>query len=566
MSWSGSRGRARLSASVVCAAVVLIGACAPAAPPAAKPTGAAPKAGAPVTAGAPKLGGTLTFVQRADPTGWDVWGTARTFDPVRSAADMVFSPLIIPTANVGGGCEFTFEGELAESWGNTSPTTLEVKLRRGVRWHNKPPVDGRELVADDVVYSFMERMKGGPSGQTFLGTTILDRVEAVDDHTVRFHFKQPYFGFLEDLYTAGWGWIVPRGSGGPDGKAWLEQPDRSWIGTGPFTFKEYQPGVKMVFDKNPTYFKAGKPYVDGVEMVIMADESTKLASMRAGTLDVYPSSGPRSARDLKRTNAEMQVRSCPSRFVETMNFPLEQAPFNDVRVRQAVSMAINREALARTVLGGEDAHISLLWPLDPEALKLEEFPESARKVLQHNPQEARRLLTDAGFPQGFETKIIYSTTYGSPWNELAEAVVSMLRDVGIRAELDIMEYGAFLRATSTTGQYDVPALRYQNRFSIHDVAANQLWSKSPGPDTTHIKRAPDPELDAMIEELWRTGDAQKHKELAHRIQARVAEQAHVLYTPTWGNAMIAQPWVKNVGWRGNEKFFTNLFDQVWIDK
>jgi peptide/nickel transport system substrate-binding protein len=262
----------------------------------------------------------------------------------------------------------------------------------------------------------------------------------------------------------------------------------------------------------------------------------------------------------------MQVRACPSRFVETLLFPLERAPFNDIRVRRAVSMAINRDALIRNVLQNDNAVVSLLWPLDPEALTLDELPPEVRKYLQYDPQEAKRLLADAGFPQGFDTKFIYTTTYGSPWNELAEAVVSMLRDVGIRAELDILEYGAFLRATNVTGQYDVPALAYRNRFSTHDIAANLLWSKTPGPDVTHVKRAPDPQMDALIEQLWSTSDAQKHKQLSQQIQIRLAEQATLLFTPTWSNAIIAQPWVKNLGWRGNEKFFTNLLDQAWIDK
>jgi peptide/nickel transport system substrate-binding protein len=464
------------------------------------------------------------------------------------------------------GCEYTWEGELAESWKYIDNKTVEVKLRPGVKWQNKAPINGRDLTADDVVYTFEDRFKNSPAGSTFIGKTVYDHTEAVDASTVRIFLKMPYANFLEDLYTAGWGWVVPRGYAGPDGKEWLEQPEKSWIGTGPFMFKEFQPGVKMVFEKNPTYFKSGKPYVDRVEMLIIADESTKLASMRSGTLDVYPSAGPRSASELKRTNDTMYVKSCPSRFIESLNFPLDKAPFNDVRVRQAVSMAINRDALIKTVLNNQDAYASVLWPGDPEALKLDELPADARKYLEYRPDESKALLAQAGMPNGFATKIIFTPAYGSPWNELSEAVVTMLRGVGIQADIELMEYGAYIRQIVVNGDFETPALRYANRFSISDIAGQNLWSKQPGVDTTHIKKAPDTKLDTMFETYWGTFDPAQRKEQAKTIQTYMAENVFTIYSPTWGNALIAQPWVKNVGWRGNEKFFTNLLDQVWLDK
>jgi peptide/nickel transport system substrate-binding protein len=537
---------------------LMLVACSRGAAPAQKPSASTP--------GNIKTGGTLTFVQRSDPTSWDIWGAQRTIDPTRSAADMVFSPLIIPAADPNGGCDIKFEGELAESWKYLDPKTLEVKLRPGVKWHNKPPANGRDLTSDDVVFTFEDRFKQGGAGATFLGKTVFDHAEAVDPLTVKLYLKMPYANFLEDLYTTGWAWIVPRGFAGPDGKEWLEQPEKSWIGTGPFMFKEFQPGVKTVFEKNPNYFKSGKPYVDRVEMLTIADESTKLAQMRSGSLDVYPSAGPRSAADLKRTNSEMTVKSCPSRFTESLNFPLDKAPWGDVRVRQAVSMAINRDALIKTVLNGQDAFAGILWPNDPEAIKLEDFPPEYRKYLEYRPDEAKQLLAQAGFPNGFSTKLIFTPAYGSPWNELSEAIVTMLRGVGIQADMELMEYGAYIRQVVVNGEFDAPTMRYANRFSISDMAGGNLWSKHPAVDTTRLKKVPDEKLDGMIEEYFATFDTSKRKEQAKQIQYHLAETVPLLYNPTWGNALIAQPWVKNIAWRGNEKFFTNILDQAWIDK
>src|SRR3954454_19366372 len=142
---------------------LMLVACSRGAAPAQKPSASAP--------GNIKTGGTLTFVQRSDPTSWDIWGAQRTIDPTRSAADMVFSPLIIPAADPNGGCDIKFESELAESWKYLDPKTIEVKLRPGVKWHNKPPANGRDLTSDDVVFTFEDRFKQGGAGATFLGKT-----------------------------------------------------------------------------------------------------------------------------------------------------------------------------------------------------------------------------------------------------------------------------------------------------------------------------------------------------------------------------------------------------------
>ncbi len=358
-----------------------------------------------------------------------------------------------------------------------------------MKWHNKAPINGRELTSDDVVYSFEERFKQGGAGATFYGRTVFDHAEAVDPLTVKLHLKMPYANFLEDLYTTGWAWIVPRGHAGPDGKEWLEQPEKSWIGTGPFMFKEHQPGVKTVFEKNPNYFQVGqavrRPSGDADHRRRVHEVGTD-ARRIAGRLSLGRAAlriGPEAheQRDDRQVvpepiYGEPELPDGPGRPGATFGF---------VRPSQWQSTA--RRSI-KTVLHSQDAFAGILWPLDPEALKMEDFPPEYRKYLEYRPDEAKALLAQAGFPNGFSTKIIFTPIYGSPWNELSEAIVTMLRGVGIQADMELMEYGAYIRQMVVNGEFDAPVMRYANRFSISDMAGDNLVEQAPGPWIPRVLR------------------------------------------------------------------------------
>jgi peptide/nickel transport system substrate-binding protein len=533
----------------------------------AQPAAPAPKAPAALPAETPKSGGTASYVIRSDPPGWDVWGRTRFFDPTRMTAEMVFNPLYIPAAKFGADCTMEVVPELAESWKYTDDKTLELKLRQGVKWHNKPPLNGRELVADDVVYTLEQRYKKGLAGQGYVGQLFYDRAEAVDKYTVRIYLKQPFDFFT--AYTDGHrqGWIVAKEAAGPDGKEWLEKPDKSWIGTGPFIFKEHQPGVKVVFEKNPEYFKKGKPYLDRIEAAIIPDTATRVAGLRSGQLDMFPAASPAVAQELRQTNPDMFVKTCLDEFRIGLSMRLDKAPYTDVRVRRAISMAINTDAIIKSVLFGNGPPSPVLCPANPEALKVADFPTDVRKYLEYRPDEAKKLLAEAGYPNGFKAEVLWTPGYESPWQETAEAFVTMLRGIGIDAKLNMTEYTAFLRITGTAGTGEFPdmSLRWSQEGSTNDFAS-QRWSKVRPLPTYHIEKVQDAKLDALVEELWRTLDPAKHRTAARDLQIYLAQQRYEVLGPVWGNGVIAGPRVKNLGWRGTNKMYTALFEQVWVSK
>ena len=202
----------------------------------------------------------------------------------------------------------------------------------------------------------------GLAGSAYVGQVFYDSAEKVDEYTVHINLKEP-FDFINGMPSGNrQGWIVAEEASGADD---LENPDASWIGTGPFTFEEYQTGTKVVFARNPNYFKEGLPYADAVEAHIIPDASTRLAALRSNQINIFPAAGPRVLEEIGRTNPDYFVKSCPSLFHMEIRMRLDKEPWNNVLVRRAVSMALDRDAIIALALRGDGQAVLQGWPLDP---------------------------------------------------------------------------------------------------------------------------------------------------------------------------------------------------------
>lgn len=507
----------------------------------------------------PQYGGTLAYWIRSDPPGWDPWGRTRFWDPTRKIAELVFNPLYSPDPQLGDSCEIELQPEIAESWEYVEPTVLEFKLREGIRWHDKAPLNGRELTADDVVYTYNERYATGLAGQAYVGQVFFDRAEKVDDYTVRIHLKQP-FDFVVGVTSGNrQGWIVAEEASGEEA---LADPNASWVGTGPYMFVEHQTGTKVVFERNPNYFKEGLPYADTVEAHIIPDAATRLASLRSGLINVFPAAGPRVLEEVQRTNPDFFVKSCPSLFHLGIRMRLDKAPWNDVRVRRAVSMALDRQAIIDTALRGNGEIVLQGWPLDPETLELSDYPEEVAQYMQYNPEKAKELLAEAGFPNGFSTTVVWTPAYGDPWQGVAEVMLTMLRAVGIDAQFNIQEYGPFLGMGSQQSWDDL-YFGWNNSFDFNDLVSTYYWSGMQPPNGLSL--APDPTLDALVEDLWASDSSNREAVLA-QLQTYVASAQYRITSPVWGNGIVARPEVQNVGWRGTNKMYHHIFENAWLEQ
>ena len=523
------------------------------------PVPAATATAEPTATPGPEYGGTLRYWIRSDPPGWDPWGRTRFWDPTRKIAELVFNPLYSPTAHTGDSCRITLDGEIAESWDFVEPTVLEFTIREGVRWHDKPPLNGRELTADDVVYTLNERYAEGIAGGSYVNQVFFDRAEAVNDRTVRVHLNQP-FDFITGFPSGNrQGWIVAPEASGEDAR---EDPTQSWVGTGPFMFVEHETGTKVSFERNPEYFKEGLPYADAVEALIIPDGATRIAALRSGQINVFPAASPRVLEEFNRTHPDYVTKSCPSLFHMELRMRLDKEPWNDVNVRRAMSMALDRDAIVATALRGDGLPVLQGWPLDPESLELEGYPEDIRPYLQYNPERAKQLLAEAGYPDGFRTTVVWTAQYGSPWQEVAETVLTMLRAVGIEAEFNMQEYGPFLGLGSQLAWDDL-YFGWTNSFDMDDLAATYFWSEQQPPNTLSLN--PDAELNAIVERLWGAGEAERAV-VAEELQVYLADSAYRITSPVWGNGIVARPEVKNVGWRGTNKMYHRILENAWLDE
>src|SRR5213594_706064 len=177
---------------------------------------------------------------------------------------------------------FTLESDLAESWSQPNETTYVFKLRKGVRWHAKPPVNGRELTADDVKYTF-DRFVNEKGNAYRSMMAALDKVEVVDKYTVKMTLKEPYVWFLDMVANPMALAIIAREAVEKLGD--LKKPE-AVIGTGPWMLDSYRPNVGLTFVRNPSYFLPGLPYIDKVEVTVDEDNASRMAAFIAGKYDI----------------------------------------------------------------------------------------------------------------------------------------------------------------------------------------------------------------------------------------------------------------------------------------
>ncbi|MGH8058686.1 MAG: ABC transporter substrate-binding protein, partial [Candidatus Entotheonellia bacterium] len=396
--------------------------------------------------GTPKRGGILRV------RGWD----AVHFDPhltrnfrTHTALSFVYSKLLRhkvgPEVKPG---TFIVEPDLAERWEEPDDTTYLFHLRKGVKWHNKPPVNGRELVAEDVKFSFDRFLteKGNPERQLLES---VDRVEVVDRYTVKFALKEPFVWLLDILANAMMMWIVAPEVVAKYGD--LKKVDTA-IGTGPFILEQYEANVKSVFKRNPDYFRPGLPYVDGVEWLVVDDESTALAMYRTGQIDTGPWNNwmvrQQDLESLKQSHPHLVYQDIQATNATTLWMRTDKPPFNDVRVRRAISHALDRQGIIEAVWMRGTLSPAVPPGLAEWSLPIEQMGEGA-KYYRYDPKEAKRLLAEAGYPKGFKTTLSGTGGYGRDMVDAMQMVQRDLKDVGIEAELKLQEYGAYM---ATTGQ------------------------------------------------------------------------------------------------------------------
>ena len=521
---------------------------------------------APETAQAqtPKRGGTFRLVLQSDPvTGFDPHQTISfvTMVPLSFAYSRLVKVKAGPSVKP---MIYPIEPDLAESWTQPDDKTHVFKLKKGVRWHPKPPVNGRELTADDVKYTY-ERfltIKGNGNRPVL---EYVDRIDVLDKYTVKFTLKEPNAWFL-DLLASTSTWIVAKECVEKFGDL---RKAESVVGTGPWMLERWEPNVKLVYVRNPHYFVPGLPYADGVEALIDPDPSSRLAAWLAGKVDF----GPEYQQVVRRLDLAMAKQRKPGLQTAEyawftsglVGFKIDKPPFNDVRVRRALSRATSLAEIFES-----NAFSQGHWVPNPAvpaasaewSIPIDQLGPEGRKLYEHSTADAKRLLAEAGYPNGFKTQVESpGTAYGPDFLDAAQIIVKNWKAAGIDAELKLKEYGAFI-STAIYGKFD--DMIYGLRGAWVDPEAYFYRPFMPG-QPLNIINVNDLKLTDMINLQRRTFDVPKRKQIVYDIQRYLAEQG---YFGADGSVKVVsawEPYIKN--YMPNNGFDVGgRLMAAWIDK
>ena len=476
------------------------------------------------------------------------------------------------------------KGHLLASWEWHDSSTFVAHLRQGIHWQDIPPANGREFIADDVVFHFNRICGLGngftkPSPLRSAAFQDLASVTAVDKYTVIFKWKiaNPHL-ILETLQG-----VIPI--------ACLENPDavKKWgnlddwhhaIGTGPFILKDFVPGELATLVKNPNYWGYDErhpqnklPYFDTVKFLIIPNEAAATAAMRAGKLDIIDHISPMQVQAMRKTNPEILPVTHPDSNAASIEPRNDTAPFNDIRVRKAMQMTIDLPALAKSYFQGTiepyPATLTSRYMTGWE-FPYEEWPQDLKDEYAYNPPAAKQLLADAGYPNGFKTNIVADT----------ESDIGMLRiiksyfaQVGIDMEIRIMEPAAWVDFVQKSHRHDQMAHRTAGPLG-HSSAPHldlDLFQKGARRNWAMVA---DPVFEAFQPQAIATDSIDDLKKIIRTANEYVARQHFTVALLQPIAYSLCQPWVKGFSgqfgsaWAhaGGPALLSFYLPRFWIDR
>lgn len=542
--------------------LLVINGCAPAAPTTAPPSSSTVAPGSqqqpPQQPSQPKKGGSLTVRYWTD-TPPDTDPYLNTSFRVQEFAAFFYSRLLkFDTGPSVKPNSFVITGDLADKWDHSADgLTWTFHIRDNARWQKAAPMNGRKVTADDVVYSYNRFIKDGV--QKAILTNIVQDVKATDPSTVVFTLKNVIATF-ENTIASPIFWIIPKEVVEADSDL-----RKNHVGSGPFVFDKLEKGVQMVVKKNPDYYFPDQPLVDEVVLLIIPEDATAVAGMRSKQIDINGVS--QVDRDsLAKSNPEIQFIDYVQNLLSFMYWRLEAKPFSDVRVRQAVSLALDRDEAIQVLFQGRGMYNSHLpaglptWLLDPRG---PDFGPNA-KYFKRDVAAAKKLLADAGYPDGLKVPMISTlNAYGNVFNQGVELVQKQLKDAGIVVDFKPQDYSAYIQ-TTYLGKFDPGTMVWGLETPVsepHDYLFNMYHPKG----ARNHGGVNDPKLTEMIDKELVTLDKAERKKIIDDIQRYLAEQEYYVMGPV-GNVTIAtQPWVKGFYYETDYGRAAEYLTKVWLD-
>jgi len=366
-------------------------------------------------------------------------------------------------------------------------------IREGVKFHN-----GNDMTIDDVIFSLNRAKDLVPE------LAGISEVKALDDGRVEVTLSSPNSELLSYFTVA----IIPDE---------VEDINATPIGTGPFKFESYDIGQSVVLTKNEDYWQEDLPYLDSVTFKICADMDAGFIELQSGSIDIFPYLTMDKANELD-TN-EFTIQSKGSNMVQIFALNNAVAPFDDVRVREAINYAINRDDIITLTMDG--AGVPLTTAMSP--VMGDAYDTSLDGTFDQDIENAKALLAEAGYPDGFDMTITVPSNYIIHVNT-AIALADQLSQVGINATIEQVDWATWLDDTYTNTNYESTVIALTSNYAPYDVIARYQT----GADGNFINYS-NPEFDEIIAQIPLTTDENEKLELYHDLLAILTEDAASCY-------------------------------------
>jgi peptide/nickel transport system substrate-binding protein len=511
----------------------------------------------PASTKTPKRGGVLTRASAWDPPLIDPRLTQSV--GLYQFAGLTSNRLVryVFSDEAAGAADMSLRGDLAESW-QSSPDfrVWTFKLRQGVKWHNVAPLNGREFVAADVKYCFEQYAKEGVQTFTFQE---IEGIETPDKYTARIHLKAANTLFPQNLAEP-IAILFAREVLEEDGDL-----KKRLIGTGPFMLKEHTRKVRVVLQRNPDYHDKGRPHLDEYVVLSTPDAATRLAAYRTGQSDFIWLASPSEVETARKTNPQSIVQAYHNSLTPFgVAMAQDRPPFNDVRVRRAIAMAIDRQKQVDTVFEG---HGILGWGV-PFMYYQDKAPTAADfgPWWQYRPADAKKLLADAGHPNGFETTLFYYEYFPQMTSQVQLVQQDLKKNLNINVKITKLDYTSYY-GRYVEGKWDGLSWGFQSGHAIglDERTYQYMHSKS----TKNFFRVNDPMIDELTTRVRRTPDRAEQRALTKKVVDREFDQVLRLWMPYDNGFLVFHPHMRNVAsaaLRRTDGYGSPTLARAWMDK
>ena len=514
----------------------------------------------------PKTGGTLKTHIVQDATQWDP--TDPAINTMSSPFQLFYNRLVKPDmsfdAAFAGKDNFFklfLKEDLATTWELPDPQTYVFHLNKNVKFHNVAPMNGAAMTAEDVVYSFEQYKNPKAIGQAAILRDV-DSVVATDQYTVTVKMKRPASYFLYSL-------------AGPlimifNKKAHVENASvmkTTPLGTGPFMLDKHEYRKQTNAKRNPDYFVPERPYLDNLELYWMPDDATKIGALRSGQIDTLLGSGAYdtyydSIMSTERGNMDVNVFQHNAGGQPNFAVNHRLSPWNDVRVRRGLSMALDRDAIVEARF--HKGRWAMGLPTDWSARHFPPKGDEFGPYFQYNPKEAKAMLDQAGFPKDFE--ILISSVTGAP-DDQAVLAMEYWKQIGLNPSFKVVDSVAFSQRYNSKDFTIVYSGPLTGGTDLDDFGFRMMHTGQ----VANIQGISDPEVDRITEKVQETFDREPREALGEELLQRELDQVFRI----WGASQYIQdfkrPYVQGSYISHDVYFFAHgwgmhAFEGVWLDK